>query len=76
MPPGAMMAQPPEWLSIARRASCSRLKSKGARASSIRRVPPTNSRIALVICTHVVASMPPKMTYTSMSSPTMTTATE
>ncbi|MNR53086.1 hypothetical protein D3C85_1730350 [compost metagenome] len=35
---------------------------------------PASSRQALMICTHVVAVMPPKRTYTIISVPTMTTA--
>ncbi len=36
-------------------------------------VPPI-SRIAFTICTHVVASIPPKTTYDTISTPTMITA--
>jgi hypothetical protein len=33
-------------------------------------VPPTSSMQALMICTQVVATMPPKVTYTIISAPT------
>ena len=36
---------------------------------------PLSSRTAFTTCTHVVAIMPPKSTYPSMTTPTMTTAT-
>ena len=35
---------------------------------------PESSRTALMICTHVVASMPPNVTYMIIRMPTMTTA--
>ena len=35
---------------------------------------PNNSSTALMICTHVVASMPPNNTYIIISTPTSTTA--
>ena len=38
------------------------------------KVAPASSRQALMICTQVVAVMPPKSTYTIISAPTMTTA--
>ncbi|MNZ25331.1 hypothetical protein D3C78_424960 [compost metagenome] len=62
MLPGPMMLQPPACTSMARRASVSRLKPNSARASSMSVVPPTSRSTALVICTQVVASMPPKTT--------------
>ncbi|MCY1215968.1 hypothetical protein D9M68_429430 [compost metagenome] len=37
---------------------------------------PPSSRHALMICTQVVAVMPPNSTYTIISAPTMTTATQ
>ncbi len=36
---------------------------------------PDSSRTALMICTQVVASMPPNSTYMTISTPTSTTAT-
>jgi hypothetical protein len=39
-------------------------------------VTPASSMQALMICTHVVAVMPPNSTYTIISAPTITTATQ
>jgi hypothetical protein len=38
------------------------------------KVAPESSRTALMIWTHVVASMPPNVTYRIIRTPTMTTA--
>ncbi|MNF89849.1 hypothetical protein D3C84_723880 [compost metagenome] len=60
--PGPMICTPLACTATAWAASVSKLKSKRLRAISTRVVPPARSRTALVICTHVVASMPPKIT--------------
>ncbi len=38
------------------------------------KVAPLSNMTALMICTHVVANMPPKITYAIINRPTMTTA--
>ncbi|MNJ68904.1 hypothetical protein D3C77_651980 [compost metagenome] len=62
MLPGPMMALPMAWASTACAAMLSRLKSNSASAISASVVPPTSSSTALMICTQVVAIMPPKIT--------------
>ncbi|MNP29278.1 hypothetical protein D3C76_1222960 [compost metagenome] len=50
-----------------------KLKSNFAKTiSEMTKVPPI-SRIALVICTQLVACIPPNTTYTVMSTPTIST---
>jgi hypothetical protein len=51
------------------------LKPKCHSTASAMKVAPSSSRQALMICTQVVASMPPKVTYMIISTPTITTAT-
>ncbi|MOA54400.1 hypothetical protein D3C78_1780100 [compost metagenome] len=60
--PGPMICTPLACTATAWADSVSKLKPKRLRAISIRVVPPANSSTALVICTQVVASMPPKIT--------------
>lgn len=47
---------------------------KAMKAMKAMKVAPASSRQALMICTQVVAVMPPNSTYTIISAPTMTTA--
>ncbi|GJD51944.1 hypothetical protein OPKNFCMD_4703 [Methylobacterium crusticola] len=61
-PPGAMMAWLRGWSATARANSASRLKPKRARIRPDIRAVPDRSRTALMICTQVVARMPPKAT--------------
>ncbi|MOA51567.1 hypothetical protein D3C78_1747330 [compost metagenome] len=60
--PGPMMPLPMAWACTARPARFSRLKPNSLMAISTRVVPPASSSTALMICTQVVAIMPPKIT--------------
>ncbi len=88
-PPGPMMARPALAASsgvlpaLAARAvrtstplanSASGLKPYCASTMKAMKLTPASSRQALMICTQVVAVMPPNSTYTIISAPTMTTA--
>ena len=61
-PPGAMMATPLGCTSTAAANSASGLKPKRHSTISAMNVAPASSSTALMICTQVVASMPPKVT--------------
>ena len=50
------------------------LKPKFHSTMKAMKLAPASSRQALMICTQVVAVMPPNSTYTIISAPTMTTA--
>ena len=54
--------------------SASGLKPYCASTMMAMKVTPDSSSTALMICTQVVAVMPPKSTYTIISAPTMATA--
>jgi hypothetical protein len=54
--------------------SSSNEKPNWLNASTPTAVPPPSSMQALMICTQVVATMPPKVTYTIISAPTTTSA--
>ena len=88
-PPGPMIARPifaasggglPAFAAICVRTStpfansASGLKPYWASTISAMNVTPASSRQALMICTQVVAVMPPNSTYTIISPPTITTA--
>ena len=60
--PGESMLVPRRCTSMALVSSVSRLKPNCANASSMMLVPPASSMQALMICTQVVATMPPKIT--------------
>ena len=60
--PGPIRAMPFLELATAWVVSVSKLKPNCEKASSITTVPPPSSRQALMICTQVVAIMPPKVT--------------
>ena len=60
--PGTSSFGPSLWTSIARLVSVSKLKPNLLNASNMMAVPPVSNMQALIICTHVVATMPPKMT--------------
>ncbi|MCY1185694.1 hypothetical protein D9M73_264980 [compost metagenome] len=60
--PGPMILTPLACTATARWASSSKLKPNSLMAISTSAVPPASSRTALVICTQVVAIMPPKIT--------------
>jgi hypothetical protein len=61
-PPGAMMASPFGWVRTASENMASGLKPKFHSTASAMKVAPPSSRQALMICTQVVAFMPPKAT--------------
>ena len=88
-PPGPMMAKPilaassaglPElaamdvFTATPLANNASGLKPNCAITMKAMKVTPASSRQALMICTQVVAVMPPKSTYTIISPPTSTTA--
>ena len=73
--PGESMFCPSLCTSMALVVRVSKLKPNCENASSMMAVPPASSMQALMICTQVVATMPPKITYTSISAPTTTRAT-
>ncbi len=60
--PGAMMARCFGWTSTALAKSASGLKPNLHNTARAMKVAPDSKRTALMICTHVVASMPPKVT--------------
>jgi hypothetical protein len=74
MPPGAITAGPLGWTATAALNSRSKEKPNSFITSSPSTVEPNSSSTALVICTQVVAIMPPKVTYSTISPPTVTTA--
>ncbi|MCY1462318.1 hypothetical protein D9M71_800820 [compost metagenome] len=61
-PPGAMMAVPLACTEEAAANMASVLKPKCLSTMKAMKVVPESSRTALMICTQVVASMPPKVT--------------
>ena len=61
-PPGAMMASPLGWVLTASANIASGLKPNRQSTMSDMKVAPASSRHALMICTQVVAFMPPKAT--------------
>ena len=50
-----------------------KLNPNWEKASTVMTVPRNSSRQALIICTQVVATMPPKVTYTTIKAPTIWT---
>ena len=60
--PGARSAQPFLWAAVAFSTSVEYEKPNRLMARIITVVPPKSSRQALMICTQVVATMPPKIT--------------
>ena len=61
-PPGAMIAVPLAWTALAWANIASVLKPKCLSTIKAMKLVPNSSITALMICTHVVASMPPKVT--------------
>ena len=57
-----MIASPSGWLAAALSSSCAGLKLNFASTATATTVPAIISITALMICTQVVASMPPKTT--------------
>ena len=60
--PGPRIERPSSWLFAAVSSSCDGLKLNFASTATATTTPATISITALMICTHVVASMPPKTT--------------
>ena len=53
---------------------CSMLKPDAFKITKAMKLAPDNSSTALIICTQVVANIPPNNTYATIKTPTMTTA--
>ena len=62
MTPAPSMASPLGWASTALPSKLEKLKPESASSSMAIRVTPDSSNPALIICTQVVANMPPKAT--------------
>ncbi len=75
-PPGRMIASCLGCTAIARVKNSFMLKPNAASTRNAITEAPRRSRPALMICTQVVATMPPKVTYRIISTPTITTASE
>ncbi|MNT25220.1 hypothetical protein D3C72_1607290 [compost metagenome] len=73
-PPGRMMASCLPCVVTACSNRLFRLKPKRLITMKAMKAQPASSRTALMIWIQVVASMPPKNTYTTISTPTSTTA--
>ena len=69
-----MIARPLGWTSVARWNSSPGLKWKLRSTMKAMNDAPPSSMQALMICTQVVASMPPKVTYMIIRMPTKMTA--
>ena len=71
-PPGSSAAWP--YRAATAEYSAPGEKWNRASTSTVSSVTPNSSRTALMICTQVVAIMPPKSTYASITTPTLITA--